>query len=121
MLLPLETCGIFILRKLGLCPALFWLDERVAQLADRIDEAIIVRSVCLPVVAYSLTYNFQTHARFLVSACQVFSCPSWPARPDLHRTRFARLCSHAQSISLPELMQGVCVPYDDYEFCLMSV
>lgn len=64
---PLEALGIYVLRRMGLAPALCWLDRECARLADRIDEAIIVRSVCLPVVAYSLTYVVLARVQFLVS------------------------------------------------------
>lgn len=65
-LVPLETLGIYALRTFGFDSTLCWLDEQAARLADRIDEAIIVRSVCLPVVAYSLTYVVLARVQFLV-------------------------------------------------------
>ena len=67
-LVPFETLGINFLRTLGLGPALCWMDERVAKLADRIDETIVLRSACLPVAAYSLTYTHLARVQFMVGA-----------------------------------------------------
>lgn len=66
-LVPFETLGIHLLRTLGLAPALCWLDERAAQIADRIDETVVLRSACLPVAAYSLAYTHLARVQFMVS------------------------------------------------------
>lgn len=65
--LPLEFFGVRIFRTMGLGPFFLWLDDCVTRLADRLEEAVLVRLVCLPVAGYSLAFLAMARLRFMVS------------------------------------------------------
>lgn len=64
---PLEYFGIHIFRTLGLAPALRQVDLYVSSLAERVNEGMVVRVVCLPIAIHCLFYAVMARLRFLVS------------------------------------------------------
>lgn len=65
--LPLEHFGIYIFRTIGLAPTLHWVDAYANSLADRVNEELVVRVVCMPFVIHCLMYAVMARLRFLVS------------------------------------------------------
>lgn len=65
-LLPLEFLGVHIFRRMGLGPFFLWLDEYAMRAAERMEEMVLVRIVCLPIAIYSLTFAVMARMHFMV-------------------------------------------------------
>lgn len=66
--IPLETFGVYALRRFGLAPAIWRLEEYANLLADSVDDGMMVRMLCIPVTVYSVVFALLVRMRITVSA-----------------------------------------------------
>ena len=72
--IPLETFGVYALRRFGLAPAIWRLEEYANLLADSVDDGLMVRMLCIPVTVYSVVFALLVRMRITVSAHWGWRC-----------------------------------------------